>query len=281
MTLRSASKGISVYIHTRSRLGYLDKVLPAWFEQKGIGRITIVVEPGERWATYRHLREACPGAIRAGKVRVEPLPQADRGMGAARAWVVQHAYALGEEVIIMSDDDLYPMRGRSDARLLVNEVKDKDILGIGVCVSFYGLSLGNDYIRESCEAVPVSGAWGYRCFALNVRMAIKAGQAYGVDWAFDPALDVGWEDHEVTRMGIAQLGEGWWIHTGVMATSIGARYADGGIAALLPDREQRHRRESACHERIFVRWGERYISNPHQGRKYRCNWSKFRADHGL
>jgi hypothetical protein len=143
------------------------------------------------------------------------------------------------------------------------------------------LSLGNDFIKESCEAVPVSGSWGYACFGLNIPLAVEVGKPYGLAGGFDDSLDVGWEDQELCRMGIVVAKKRWAIHTGVMATSIRPRYGPGGISSLLPDLAARHRREAKCHERIHARWGSRYISDPATGRKYRCNWSRLLSDHGV
>lgn len=257
---------VPVFIHTRGRLPNLLKTIPAWLKHDHlIGRIILVIEQDDYFATRRFLQQA--GLW--GRVEVIRLAQRNAGMGNARYQAVRYAARAGYKTMIMSDDDIKPSPA-SDVAAWLRFAASGETVGVGVCMPIYGLSLGNDFIRDTCEPVPVSGSWGYGVFALNIDLAMSVGN-------FDRKLVCGWEDQELCREGI-KAGYVWHVHTGVTGYNLGKRYAPGGIATLYTP-QQREVMEKECHLRIYQRWGERYISHP--DKKYRCNWRRLLEDHGL
>lgn len=256
--------GPPIYIHTRDRLNLLERSLPHWLAQR-CPSITLVVETSEYYSTRRWLNEHGWG----NAVDLLRLRQVNAGMGNARHMAVKHANAAGHKVIIMSDDDQYPKPG-SDVRDLARFVWRRKAMGIGACMSIYGLSLGNDVIKETSEPIPVTGSWGYQMFALNIDIAMEVGN-------FDRRLTCGWEDHELNRAGIA-AGFQWHIHTGVPAVTMAKRYGPGGISTLYPDLDVRKAQEKECHRMIHERWPA-FVSTP--DKPYRCSWTKMLRHYGL
>ena len=257
---------VPVFIHTRDRLGFLRKTIPAWTQHSDIGRIILVIEKDEYFATRRQLKELGYW----DRVEVIRLAQVNAGMGNARKQALRWAAAQGFTSMVMSDDDITP-RANSDINAWLKFAESGETVGVGVCMPIYGLTLGNDFIRDTCEPVRVSGAWGFGVFALNIPLAMEIG-------GFDSRLVCGWEDGELCRQGIAHKQLYWHVHTGVVGTNLGKRYAPGGISSLFTP-EEREAREKACHKIIYDRWGPRYISD--LSKKFRCNWRRFFMDHGM
>jgi glycosyltransferase involved in cell wall biosynthesis len=165
-----------VFIPTRNRVELVERVLPKW-QQQDVDEIVLMVERQER-SEYRRI------AKRYKNVSTFQLPESNRGINYSRNQIVEAAYSMGCDRIIMSDDDIYP-RPDSDVNRLY-EWKGLNTIGIGIMVPFYGLMFGNQTIKEQDRPLMSKGALGKRCFSLNVKRAIAIGN-------FDvrPALGLG------------------------------------------------------------------------------------------
>jgi hypothetical protein len=67
-----------------------------------------------------------------------------------------------------------------------------------------------------------------------------------------------------------QFGWPWYIHTGAWFNSLNRRHAPGGLADWAGSKLARANLEKECHEYLFNKWGERYISKPEQ--RAMCKW---------
>lgn len=254
-----------VYINTRDRYHLLAKTIPRWLAQEPDG-LTLVIEPDQYFHHRTFLREHGWWP----RIQLLRLSRKDSGLGNSRREMIEHAAALGHKAILTSDDDHYPHKD-DDIRDLISFAASGKTMGVGACVPIYGLSLGNDFIRETNEPVPVLGSWGYAVYALNVPLVMKAGN-------FNPNLKSGWEDQELCRHGIAIAGKQWHIHTGVRVGSMAKRYEPGGCQGLFPTPEARAAEEKRCHTICHKRWPN-YVSTP--DKKYRCAWRRMLVDFGV
>jgi hypothetical protein len=229
--------------------------------EQNISHVVLVIEQKD-YPDYRPLWQ------KFDRVSISTLPESDRGINYSRNWIVQEAYELGYDRIIMSDDDIFP-RPDSDINRLF-EWNGLNTLGIGIMVPFYGLMFGNQTIKNEDRPLMSKGALGKRCFSLNIRRAIAVGN-------FDVRLHSGWGDDELVRQGMAGLGATWYVHAGVNGTSIAGRYTKGGINDFHGENQaSRLRGQELSHDIIFRRWGPKYISMP--GKRMQCRWRLFLED---
>lgn len=249
-----------VYIPTRGRIQNLGKVLPAWREQRFLA--VVMTEPNEAKAHRKFIREHDFEDFAS----VLSLPRADQGIGNSRHQIIKHASSVGLRRIILADDDCKPHKDSDMRRLLKFRVSQT--LGMGACFSYYGLQLGNDFIRDTNKKTLMPGGMGYNIFSLDVEATIGIGN-------FDRRLHTYWEDAELIRQAMKDLHIGWHIHTGVWGTQMGKRYDAGGINSLAAN-EARKRREKMCHQIVYKRWGPRYISHP--DKRPRCSWANMLDD---
>jgi hypothetical protein len=248
-----------VFIPTKRRLHCLEKVLPKWQEQDV--EIHIV---GEREDTPSHL-ELISGSPFKNVHSVLTLPKSNRGIAYARSWIVDLADSWGIARIIMADDDLYPHPDSDVNRLM--EFDRLRTLGIGAMLPFYGLTFGNNTIRERDDPLLMTNAMGKRLFSLDIARALKCGN-------FDSRLHTFGSDNEIVREGIARYGYTWYVHAGVQGVSIGGRHEQGGLNALHDeDEDRRAQAEFSCHRMMHERWPE-YINKPRMGGNLVCRWKK-------
>lgn len=249
---------MTVYIMTRSRLGNLPRIIPAWREQ-GIP-VNLVVERSEY---IDHL--SLVNRNNWSGVEVLPLRLENRGFGYACRSAVEHASKHRHESIIMSDDDLLPKTG-SDFHPLLEEAAKDGVLGVGATRPIH------DHFTKGATArlhgvILCPGGWGQQLYALNVPMAMELGN-------FDPRLTCFGEGHEMIRQGISH-GIPWLVHCDVKAKPIGARYAPGGLSSLYPGNE-RAEEEIKCRRIIHDRWPQ-YTSEPEA--RPRVAWAKMLNDY--
>ena len=249
----------AVYIPTLARHELLKKTVPRWIEQ----RIPIrLVVRSDQFRSHVVLRD------RMGwdGVTVINLPRGTFGFGAIRNFIIWHADVKRHRSIIICDDDLRPAAG-SDFRLLLAEAARKGVLGVGAVRSIHDRFTGGAISRLS-GPILCPGGWGFQCFAINVRQAIKLGN-------FDPELHTHGDDAELAREGIAH-GIPWRVHCDVWTEAVAVRYAPGGIAALYPSREARGEAERENMALIHSRWPA-YTNHP--DKRVRTAWQKMLDDY--
>src|SRR4249920_2147405 len=120
----------AVYIPTLSRYSSLEKIVPAWLEQDV--PVILMVDPSE---LKEHIRFRDSKGWRI-YVDIARVPRNGMGIGYKRKHCVMHAYDMGYDSFIMSDDDHKP-RADSDVQLLLDEAEKPCVLGIGAVVQIY------------------------------------------------------------------------------------------------------------------------------------------------
>lgn len=260
----------TVFIPTRNRTHNIAKVLPKWAQQEHIEHVFLVTEPDERKVYKRFIKDELD--LPRDFVSVIRPTRSNIGIGATRKFIVQRAEDEGLDRIIVSDDDAYPVPD-TDITQLCDDLTGLQSIGIGACFSFYGLMLGNDLLRvgryANAQGKPylVPGGMGYIMFSLDIQRAIEAGN-------YDRRLHTFWEDAELVRDGMKELGYAWHVHTGAWATSIGKRFMPGGLSDFAGKR--RSQGEKECHKIVYDKWGSRYISNP--SKRAACRWQNLLDD---
>lgn len=255
-----------VFIPTRARTGNLIKILPKWQMQDRIDEVILVVDIKERDLYYQALSEL-PKQLRKNVTITSPK-KPDIGIAAIRNFIVNKAYRLGLDSLLMCDDDCFPVP-EDDITRLIRLLNKTPTIGIGACFSFYGLMLGNDVVRDTNKAYLVPGGMGYRCFSLNVDKAIEAGN-------YDKRLKFWWSDAELARDAMKVHGVGWHVDTGAWCGSIGGRYTPGGLEDLAGTRKRRMEGVQRSHELVYKKWGPRYISPPEK--RPACRWKNMLDD---
>jgi hypothetical protein len=255
-----------VYIPTRGRWNLLCKTAPAWWE---VGAsINYVVRRDEVKKYEAAMAEVLPKLStkweKPCKIAFKVLPARVKGMGAIRDWCCQEAVRDGHDVIIMSDDDIYPHHS-ADLRAVEYHATNDFVIGMGCVVSQHDLLLGADAwrVKEDSPIFCASG-YGFRMFALNLGSVEACG-------GFDPALDVCFEDAELMRQGVAG-GSTWWLHPAMRAVPLGKRYASGGIADLTGSSLGREAAEVRCQSLVAERWPGFMTTPP---RKPMFQWKRF------
>lgn len=252
----------TIFIPTRNRTQYLEKAIPHWLEQD-LNGLYIVVEPQEYVKHRTFLR-------RKGwdcDVDIVKLKRDNRGVNYARNAIIRYGAKEGLSSVVMADDDLFPSKNSDINDLTIND----DMIGVGACCSYYGLFLGNSFVKEDHDHVLVPGGWGYRMFLIDVDAALGLGN-------YDLKLRSLWGDNDMARMSMSRLGIGWYISTNVWYSSTAPRYAPGGIADLYGGNKLRRlQMEKVLHGYLNKKWGDRYINKP--PKRIMCRWRRFLDDY--
>lgn len=236
----------AVYIPTLSRYDSLEKIVPAWLEQDV--PVILAVDPHE---LKEHVRFRDRKGWRS-LVGITPVPRSGKGIGYKRMHCVTHAYEMGWDSIVMSDDDHKP-RERCDVTFLMDEAEKPGVLGVGAVIQIYARFTGGAINNLSGPILWPGGA-GFSVYGLNVEMALECGN-------FDPRLYAFGEDAELRRQGIAR-GIPWRVHADVWCDAVNQRNSPGGFMAKFNGNlAARQQAETACRTLIYERW-PRWVSSP-------------------
>lgn len=261
---RKAVTEVHAFVPTRNRIELLKKVLPKWAQHGEVSSLTLVVEKQE---FGRHMRLA----KEYDNVSVLRLPKSNQGVTYARKQIVEHAFTEGLKEIIVCDDDLYP-HVDDDLWELILAVRSLPTIGVGAMMSFYGLTFGNDLLKTATEPLFMGSALGKRLFSLDVDAVMDIGN-------YDEKLHTFGGDNDIVRVAMRELEYTWYVHPLVRGVSIESRHTPGGIADFCEgDYHLRLQRTLECHERMFMRWGPRYINTPRLGGNFVCQWRKMLDD---
>lgn len=262
----------AVYIHTRDRLQFLEKSLPKWatvLDETAIG-LYLVVEPNEVKKHARFLKEH---GLLNNVNDIIPLPKRNMGMGWSRQVAYEHANEMGLRSFITTDDDMYP---RESPELFLESATRVDVLGVGCWFSIYGLLTPHE---QGTGLQPIYNGQGKRC------MAINTDNMSALSTAGFPTYFKGYDDHELQRLGIQDLGLHWWVDTDYPCTSIAAIGDPGGMCSL-PGYNRVVDRKHTAHILTHERYPE-FVSNPEKcdpdsGRcSYTMQWKKFHKAHDV
>lgn len=247
---------MTVYIPTRSRPGFVRRIVPRWLEL-GLDVRLVTDDPGLLRAVKRQ---------EDWDERVHISATSAYGTGAIRRSIVKRAHAAGFRSIILADDDMMPDRN-SDFRALLDIASRPRVLGIGAVRPITD-HFTHGAMSANSGVILCPGGWAFGLYGLNVANAVAAGN-------FDPALTVHGEDAELARQGIAKLALPWLVHADVNWTSMNTRGAAGGIAAMLPDPGEREAALQECFRLLRARWGD-YVNRP--GSPARMAWQRMLDD---
>lgn len=261
-----------VYVHTRDRLQFLEKSLPKWAkvleDEPDIG-LYLVVEPNEVKKHERFLRDE--GIT--GVMDIIPLPKKNMGMGWSRQIAYEHARHWDYASFITTDDDMFP---RESPAGFLSTAMDDDVLGVGCWFSIYGLLMQHE---PNTGVHPVYNGQGKRCMAINTdNMSRLSTKGF-------PTYFKGYDDHELQRLGIADLGLHWWVDTDYPCVSV-AKIGDPGGMCSLPGYARVIDRKHTAHVLTHERWPG-FVSNPEKcdldsGKcSYTMQWKKFHAAHDV
>lgn len=262
----------AVYIHTRDRLQFLRKSLPKWCDalEDSDVPLYLVVEPNEVKKHERFLREQ---EIK-GVMDILPLPSKNMGMGWSRQVAFEHAVHWEHDSFITTDDDMFPRQEPDE--FLENATRD-DVLGVGCWFSIYGLLMKQHEPNSGLQ--PVYNGQGKRCMAINTEnMSRLRTEGF-------PTYFKGYDDHELQRLGIADLGLHWWVDTDYHCVSTAAIGDPGGMCSL-PGYSRVVDRKHTAHVLTHERWPG-FVSNPEKCDPYagKCSyimqWKKFHKAHNV
>lgn len=258
-----------IYIHTRDRLQFLERTLPKWpLVTPGDIPITLVVEPNE---VKKHRAFLAEHDL-SDRVEVLRIDGKNLGMGNSRNVAFLDAKAKGHEAMITTDDDLFPV---DDPSILLDTAAYTDgVFGVGCYFSMYGLLLK---LKRNTGLYKVGVGLGFRCFAMNMDMLEEVG-GFPVEFK-------GYDDHELARWGISQLGVPWHIDTDFSCNSV-AKIGDPGGMTSLPGYARVVDRKHTAHILTHKNWPE-FVSNPSKcdpdsGRcTYTMQWKRFLKAHDV
>lgn len=258
-----------VYIHTRDRIQFLSRTLPKWpLVTPDDIEINLVVEPTEV-SKHGHLLNKLGLQQRVGIVAIKGQ---NLGMGNSRNVAFHDAMKHGHKSFITTDDDLFPID--NPGILLETAAYTDDLLGVGCYFSMYGLLLK---MKRNTGLYKVGVGLGFRCFAMNTEMLDKVGGF--------PAEFKGYDDHEIARMGIANLQVPWYIDTDMTCNSV-AKIGDPGGMTSLPGYARVVDRKHMAHLLTHKNWPG-FVSDPGKcdpdsGRcTYTMQWKKFLKAHDV
>lgn len=264
----------AVYIHTRDRLAFLERSLPKWAAVMDDSDIPLylVVEPNE---VKKHTRFLKDMGLLTSVTDILSLPRKNMGMGWSRQVAFEHARDEGYDSFITTDDDMFPRE--SPEEFLENATRD-DVLGVGCWFSIYGL-LMKGKAEEWTGLQPVYNGQGKRCMAINTdNMASLSTEGF-------PTYFKGYDDHELQRLGIADLGLHWWVDTDYHCVSTAAIGDPGGMCSL-PGYSRVVDRKHTAHLLTHERWPG-FVSDPErcdpdEGKcSYMMQWKKFHQAHDV
>lgn len=262
----------AVYIHTRDRLQFLERSLPKWAQVMEDSNIPmfLIVEPNEQLKHRRFLEDM----DLLDFFETIGLPKRNMGMGWSRQIAFEHARDSGYDSFITTDDDMYPRE--SPEEFLDNATRD-DVLGVGCWFSIYGLLMSQHEPNTGLQ--PVYNGQGKRCMAINTQNMSKL-RTKGF-----PTYFKGYDDHELQRLGIADLGLHWWVDTDYPCVSIAAIGDPGGMTSL-PGYARVVDRKHTAHK-LTHRYWPGFVSDPSKcdpdrGRcTYTMQWKKFHQHHNV
>ncbi len=230
--------------------------------------VYLVVEPNEVNKHKKFLRDE--GLTVTDILK---LPKRNMGMGWSRQIAFEHARERYES-FITTDDDMFPRI--SPEQFLKNAVDD-EVLGVGCWFSIYGLLMSQH--EEGTGLQPVYNGQGKRC------MAINTANMEELSTVGFPTYFKGYDDHELQRLGIADLGLHWWVDTDFPCVSTAAIGDPGGMCSL-PGYSKVVDRKHTAHKLTRERWPE-FVSDPEKCRpeegkcRYVMQWKKFHQAHDV
>ena len=258
----------TVVIVSRGRPKHFARLLERWC----IWGFDVILVLDEDDKTEEQYLDAIPD----GDDTVLVVENRYKGVGGAHQTGLEWAAEMGLRSIVFSNDDIWPVKDRNPAYLL-RTADDKRALGVGAHVDYHDFALKPHLDRHELEPLrywprPFLCPTGiaFRLFALNVENACDIG-------GFDTEFTCQNEDGELMRQGIAH-GFPWLIDPRVHATSLGGRYADGGVADYLGLKDAaaadiaRHNEVRRIHALAYKRWPTA-VSHPSTG-SIRTRWSK-------
>lgn len=258
----------AIYIHTRDRIEFLRKTLPKWpAALESDIPIFLVVEPNEQKMHRRLIEEL--GLL--DSVETLGILGKNLGMGNSRNVAFKHAASMGYESFITTDDDLFP---KDDPSILLDSATDPDTFGIGCYFSIYGMMLN---LERGEGIVEVGTSIGMRCMAMNTSLVEEVG-GFPIEWK-------GYDDQEMARRGIEELGLAWKVNSDFMCNSIAKRGDPGGMASL-PGYKNPVAGKHRAHLLAKKAWPD-YTSDPakcdvdDERCSYTFRWKKFRHDNGV
>lgn len=258
-----------VYIPTRGRLPNVDKLLRSWLIHMDGFQVTLVVEPDEVDLHNSVIDLTLgPDARRNGEARVLALPEANRGIGYSRNFILRDAEKRAHTSILLSDDDIRPTSTARSYKDMLDFAENDKVLGITTRYSYHDFVLGPKIKYRNDIVLLSSGT--FRMIALNVNNVIALGN-------YDERLTCVQEDGDLMLRGI-KAGIPWMINLGAHAVSMGARYAEGGISDLMKG-DNRKNMERECHNILYSKH-QGYVNAPtsvketSRGNGVRVRWKK-------
>lgn len=284
-----------VYIPSRQRPKNVAKVIPRWLNQHY--SVNVVVEERDiEGYTKLFLANEFPNT----KVKIIKLPEADKGVGFARSWIVAHAHGRFPS-FIMADDDVMPRvvpnNGNDGWRdhmvRLQQAVERNERIGLVGCAAVHSYQdfLLQGFLKKELGNPKVDGAIGRPCLARNGSF----GQCYAINTeravdigGFDVRLSVAYEDNDFMMRSISKQYP-WSFHSGVWMDRLGGRFESGGIADLtgMPDKgaDSKNGRDlqimasdlykkkfEECRLVMAKKWPD-YTSDPYK-KQFRISWKK-------
>ena len=238
-----------VVIPTMHRHENLKVAIPKWLNHfDGEDTIDLYVAASE-WSATDSLaaREGWPE-----NVQVRSIHPSVQGIGAIRNYIVDEQAYYGRDVIIMSDDDIFPSPKAEFHDPFIDS--EYAMLGVGCVTSYHSLLLGDRKdMMKGTDLIFARSGYGFRMFWLNVPLVMGVGN-------FDKNLDVCFEDAELMRQGVSN-GLTWWLDPYLKASPLGKRFAEGGLAAYTGDPETREERTQANYDHLYELWPQ-YIKEP-------------------
>jgi hypothetical protein len=231
----------------------------------------LVVEPNEVLKHTRFLKEQ---GLLNNVTDILKLPKKNMGMGWSRQIAFEHAREQGYASFITTDDDMFPRE--SPAAFLDNATRP-DVLGVGCWFSIYGLLMSQHEAWSGLQ--PVYNGQGKRCMAINTEnMSQLSTEGF-------PTYFKGYDDHELQRLGIADLGLHWWVDTDFHCVSTAAIGDPGGMCSL-PGYAKVVNRKHTAHKLTHERWPG-FVSDPakcdpeNDKCRYVMQWKKFHKAHNV
>jgi hypothetical protein len=251
-----------VYIPSKGRAHLVYKMASYWVND--FFNVTYVVEPQDA-ADYTRAIERLQGRFKDDglAIDVKILPKDNQGISYSRHHCIILAASYGLDSMILSDDDFKPGRN-SGLDSVVEFAKNPKVLGITAKYGYHDLCLGPSIRgRKDIVLMPVGSQ---AVVGLNIRNVMDLGN-------YDKSLDYA-EDCDLFIRAI-QAGYPWLIALGASVTSVGVRYAPGGMAEYAGDRLAEKKAE--WHINIHDKWPE--FTNEHTAKcagKQNCIRMKWR-----
>jgi hypothetical protein len=150
--------------------------------------------------------------------------------------------------------------------LLLDEADKPNVIGVGATRSLHDRFTGGAISRLN-GPILCPGAWGFMLYSVNVNTVLRLGN-------FDARYHALCEDLELATRGIA-AGIPWRVHCDVKITSLGTRYAAGGMSTRFSDQGKRAEAERGCWAIFHKQWPQ-FTTTPEK--RPRVSWQKM-LDH--